>query len=182
MKRFITVSAIALIGLWMYSCMPKAAETPTVVDNGPAMKARYTALITAMNAGQLDAMDTLLDMNVVDHMEDTSMHLAKGLAGAKQMMKMYLESSPDLKQDVKMVTTDGDILIAFGTMSGTNTGAMMGMAATNKAWSSDFCDVLRFGADMKMAEHWGLFDQLKMMKDLGMMPGEPQAMPKKGKK
>ena len=81
-----------------------------------------------------------------------------------------------------MVAVDKDILIAFGTMSGTNTGAMMGMAATNKAWSSDFCDVIRFGADMKMAEHWGVFDMYKMMNDMGLIPSGPPPPAKKGKK
>ena len=182
MKRIITASAIALIGFWMYSCTFKTDEKPAVVDNGPAMKARFAALVSALNAGQLDAMDTLMDMNVVDHMEDTSMHLQKGLAGAKQMMKMYLEASPDMKQEIIMMTADDDILIAFGNMHGTNTGPMMGMPATNKAWSADFCDVVKFGANMKMTEHWGVYDQLKMMKDMGMIPSGPPPSDKKGKK
>jgi predicted ester cyclase len=66
------------------------------------------------------------------------------------------------------------MLMVYGTMSGTNSGPMMGMPATGKQYAYDFVDIVRFGDDMKMKEHWGVYDVLKMMTDLGMMGGPPQ--------
>lgn len=180
MKRPIYLSLIIVACMCLTLCNPRTEQKAMVVDNGPAMKARYSAVNTAFNTGNVDAIDTLLAANSVDYSEDTTMHLPKGPAGLKAMVGMVREGSPDLKSEIKMMVAEGDLLMVYGTMAGTNTGPMMGMPATNKPWSSDFTDIVRFGPDMKMTEHWGVYDQMKMMKDLGLMP--PPPADKKGKK
>lgn len=181
MKRPVYLVLTILACMCMTFCNPKTEEKAMVVDNGPAMKARYTAVNTSFNTGNVDGIDTLLSANSVDYAEDTSMHLPKGPAGLKAMVAMFREGSPDLKAEVTMMVTEGDLLMAYGKMSGTNTGPMMGMPPSNKPWSFDFMDAVRFDSDMKMSEHWGVYDQLKMMKDLGLIP-PPPAADKKGKK
>ncbi|HMC98460.1 MAG TPA: ester cyclase, partial [Flavobacteriales bacterium] len=54
-------------------------------------------------------------------------------------------------------------------VSGTNTGSMEGMAATNKPWNVTGMDFIRF-ENGKAVEHWGLFDNTTMMTQLGLMP------------
>jgi len=170
------------LAVWLLpGCTPKPKESP-VVDNGPAMKARYTAVNESFNTGNAAGIDTLLAENAVDHSEDTAMHLPKGPAGLKKMIEMVREGETGFKSEIKKMVVEGDILMAFGTMSGTNTGPMMGMPATNKAWSYDFADVVRFGSDLKMVEHWGIYDQFKLMKDLGVIPSGPPPGDKKAKK
>jgi predicted ester cyclase len=134
-----------------------------------AMKARYTILNDCFNSGNTAAIDTLLSPNSVDHTPDTSMHLPQGAAGLKQFIDMIRTGTPDLKSVISYMAVDSNILITYGTVSGTNTGPMMGMPATNKHWSADFADVIQFDASMKMTDHWGVFDQMKMMMDCGMM-------------
>lgn len=155
-------------------------------DKAAKMKERFKAINDAFNSGKTEPIDTLLAANAVDHAEDTSMHLPKGPAGLKQMISMMREGTPDLKSDVKYMAVDGDILLAYGTMSGTNSGAMMGMPATNKHWSADFADVVKFDNNLKMTDHWGVYDSKKMMMDMGMMPpphgaamNQPAAPPEK---
>lgn len=181
MKRPVYLALTIVACICLTFCNPKKEEKAVVVDNGPAMKARFTAVLTAFNTGNVDGIDTLLAANSVDHSEDTAMHLPKGPAGLKAIVGMMREGSPDLKSEIKMMVAEGDLLMAYATFSGTNTGPMMGMPATNKPWSYDFADVIRFGSDMKMTEHWGVYDQMKMMKDLGLIPAPPPA-DKKGKK
>jgi predicted ester cyclase len=144
-------------------------------DKAAEMKSRFMILNDAFNTGNTAAIDTLLSANSEDHMSDTSMPMPKGPAGLKQMIEMMRKGAPDLKSEVKHVAVDGDILIAYGTTTGTHTGEMFGMPPTNKKWSSDFCDVVKFGSDMKMTDHWGVYDEMKMMKDLGMIPSQPPA-------
>ena len=181
MKK-LTLLALVMTGLCMTYCQPKTEMKPPVVDNGAAMKARFTALNGCFNTGNLAAIDTILDANAVDHSQDTSMHLPNGPEGLKKLLTMYRQGSPDLKSDVKMMTAEGDIVMVYGTMSGTNTGPMMGMPATNKKWSMDFADVVKFGPDLKITEHWGVYDGMKMMMDLGMIPSGPPPVDKKAKK
>ena len=68
------------------------------------------------------------------------------------------------------MAADGDFLWVYGTMSGTNTGDLMRRPATNKRWSSTYVDIVRFNSEIKIIEHWGVYDQFKMMRDLGTMP------------
>jgi predicted ester cyclase len=159
--------------------MSKSAEK----DKGAEMKARFNILNDCFNSGNTSAIDTLLAATAIDHSEDTSMHLPKGPEGLKQFITMFRQASPDLKSEIKIMVAEGDILTAYGTVSGTNSGMMMGMPATNKKWSADFVDIIKFGSDMKMIEHWGVFDTFKMMRDLGMIPmGPPPPDKTKAKK
>jgi len=77
------------------------------------------------------------------------------------------------------MVAEGNLLMVYGTMSGTNTGPSMGMPATNKPWSADFTDVIKFGPDLKMTDHWGVNDNLKVMTDLGLLPAPAPADKKK---
>lgn len=172
---------LAIFAGFLTACTPNPTENK-VVDNGPAMKARFTAVNDCFNTGNTAALDTLLAADAVDHSEDTAMHLPKGPAGLKKMIEMAREGETGFKSEIKQMIVEGDMLMAYGRISGTNTGPMMGMPATNKAWSYDFADVVRFGPDLKMVEHWGVYDNLKLMKDLGLIPPGPPAGDKKAKK
>ncbi len=171
MKRpMLLLAAIVLCGL--YSCNQPAATTGESAnsDKTADMKARYKLIYEAFGSGNTAAIDTLLSTNSEDHAADPAMNLPKGPAGLKQMIAQMRQQSPDLKVDMKHVAVDGDILIGYGTMSGTNTGAAPNMPATNKKWSADFSDVVKFGNDMKMTDHWGVYDEAKIMRDMGLMP------------
>jgi predicted ester cyclase len=147
-------------------------------DKEADMKARYSQIAEAFNSGNLVAIDTLLSADSKDHSSDTAMHTPDGPAGLKAMIADMRAGSPDMKTEIKHMAVDGDVLLAYGTMSGTNSGSMMGMPPTNRKWSGQYCDVVKFGSDMKMTEHWGVYDEMKMMKDLGLIPdGPPPAAP-----
>ena len=60
-------------------------------------------------------------------------------------------------------------------MTGTNSGPMMGMPATNKKMTGIMgIDMMRW-ENGKFVEHWGLFDEHAMMSQLGLMPPAPAA-------
>jgi predicted ester cyclase len=174
---------LALAAVFFAACAPKPAEVPVVADNLAAMKARFTILNDCFNSGNTAAIDTLLSENSVDHsMQDTSMHIPDGPAGLKKMIEMWREGETNFKSEIKHMVAEGDMLMVYTTVSATNSGPMMGMPATNKSWSADGVDVIKFGPDLKMVEHWGVFDEMKMMKDLGLVPSGPPPSDKKAKK
>ena len=49
----------------------------------------------------------------------------------------------------------------------------MGMSATGKDVTVEVIDIVRFGEDGLAREHWGVFDQMAMMTQLGLVPGPP---------
>jgi len=46
----------------------------------------------------------------------------------------------------------------------------MGMPATGKRIDVPFVDIIRFGDDGLAREHWGVFDAMTMMQQLGAIP------------
>ena len=58
------------------------------------------------------------------------------------------------------------------TMSGTHEGALMGMAPTGRAVRQDHMHFVGF-EDGKAVEHWGVREDLGMMRQLGLAP-EPE--------
>jgi predicted ester cyclase len=51
----------------------------------------------------------------------------------------------------------------------------VGIAATGKRVDVTLIDIIRFGADGRACEHWGVVDQLAMMQQLGVIPAGPPA-------
>ncbi|HEX5469453.1 MAG TPA: ester cyclase [Gaiellaceae bacterium] len=47
--------------------------------------------------------------------------------------------------------------------------------ATGKSIDVQLIDIIRFGDDGLAHEHWGVFDALGMMQQLGAIPGSPPA-------
>ena len=51
----------------------------------------------------------------------------------------------------------------------------MGMPATGRRVDVQLVDIMRFGDDGLVREHWGVFDQMTMMQQLGVIPDGPPA-------
>ncbi len=49
----------------------------------------------------------------------------------------------------------------------------MGMPSTGKSVEVQVIDIVRFGDDGLAHEHWGVFDMMSMMRQLGVAPGAP---------
>ncbi len=49
------------------------------------------------------------------------------------------------------------------------------MPATGKSFDVQLIDIIRFGDDGLAREHWGVFDALAMMQQLGVIPEHPPA-------
>ena len=47
------------------------------------------------------------------------------------------------------------------------------MPATGKSASVQVIDIIRFGEDGLAHEHWGVFDMMGLMQQLGLAPGAP---------
>jgi predicted ester cyclase len=51
----------------------------------------------------------------------------------------------------------------------------MGIPATGKVVDMQAIDILRFGDDGLVHEHWGVIDVMSMMQQLGVVPQGPPA-------
>lgn len=118
--------------------------------------------------GNTDVLNDILTADFHTNTPDPSFE-GNGIEHVKQMIAAYKASSPDMKVSSKRILVDGDYVMNYYNVSGTNTGESMGMPPTGKSWSADGVDLLRI-KDGKIAEHWGLFDNYSFMSQLGLIP------------
>ena len=137
------------------------------MDHAATMRRAYELL----NAGDLDEFGTLLADDFVEHEATPGLEPTK--AGVLQFFAMYKAAFPDLRFEPEQVLVDGDTVAAYFRATGTQTGEFMGIPATGKSVDVNGVDIVRFGDDGVGREHWGVFDALAMMQQLGVVPEGP---------
>ena len=137
------------------------------MDHAAAMKRLYDLI----NAGDIDGFGELLAEDFVEHEELPGLERSK--EGVKQLFHMYRAAFPDLRMEPQDVLVSGDKAVARVRATGTHRGEFLGMAATGKSVDVQLIDITRFGDDGLAREHWGVFDALAMMQQLGALPQSP---------
>lgn len=118
----------------------------------------------------IDAIDDLLTDDFVEHEEPPpGIELAPGAEGVKQLCRIYLGAFDPLSVDVHAHYQDGDTVISRITLKGTHSGEFLGIPASGKTFAIAGVDIIRFEGD-RAAEHWGLFDTMAMLTQIGAIP------------
>jgi steroid delta-isomerase-like uncharacterized protein len=170
MKKIIYILLIAAVFASCNQGDNKANDQ--IAKNKASMQKFYDE---AMNKHNPAMMDSLITADFVEHQNPPGMKI-KNRDDLKKMFADFITGFPDLNFKVNFMVADSDMVVTHYTFTGTNSGPMMGMPATNKKNIYDGVDIVRFNKDGKGIEHWGYFEEGKMMTQLGMMP-EMGAMP-----
>jgi steroid delta-isomerase-like uncharacterized protein len=138
------------------------------MDHATTMRRMYELI----SAGQIDEFLEILADDFVEH-EDTP-GLEPTREGVGQLFHMYRAAFPDMHMDPEQVLVDGDTAVARVRATGTHQGDLMGIPATGRSVDVQLIDITRFGDDGLAHEHWGVFDAMGMMQQLGVVPGPPE--------
>ena len=139
------------------------------MEHAATMRRMYDLL----SGGDVEAFGDALADDFVDHEELPG--LAPTKEGVMAFFRMYIAAFPDLQMEAEDVLPSGDKVVARVRATGTHRGELMGMPATGKAIDVQFVDIIRFGDDGLAREHWGVFDTMTMMQQLGAVPDGPPA-------
>ena len=131
------------------------------------------SLYDFLNAGDIDGFGGVLADDFVEHEETPG--LAPTKAGVKDFFRMQRAAFPDMQMDAQDVIASGAKVVVRARYTGTNQGEFMGMPATGKSVDVQLVDIFRLGDDGLVHEHWGVFDDLAMMQQLGVVPAGPPA-------
>ena len=137
------------------------------MDHAATLRRMYDLI----SAGDVDGLGDLVADDFVEH--EVSPGLEPTKEGVKAFFRMYISAFPDLRFDAQDVLVSGEKVVARARASGTHQGEFMGMPATGKSVDVQLIDILRFGDDGLVHEHWGVFDALGMMQQLGAIPEGP---------
>jgi steroid delta-isomerase-like uncharacterized protein len=125
-----------------------------------------------LSAGDLDGFAELIsDDDFVEHEQTPGLEPTK--AGVLHFFAMLRVGFPDLRMEPEQILVDGDRAATYFRATGTQTGEFMGMPPTGKSIDVHGVDIVRFGDDGKAREHWGVFDAMGMMQQLGAVPEGP---------
>jgi steroid delta-isomerase-like uncharacterized protein len=96
-------------------------------------------------------------------------------AGAIAMFNMMRTQTPDMHIDIEDVIATGNKVAVRSTMTGTDTmGFMPGMPPTGKPFSMGAMDVFTFDDAGMNTEHYGVYDIMGTMGQLGLLPAPPE--------
>jgi steroid delta-isomerase-like uncharacterized protein len=138
-----------------------------------AVKTVVRRYFEAINDGDDAALEALLADEYVQHLPGTT----AGRETVKQHLAMFRSGFPDIRCRVEALLSEGDNVVARTVTEGTHTGEFMGHAPTGRCFRAGGLDVFRV-TEGRLVEHWGLFDTLGMLLQLGLYrPVPPQTGP-----
>lgn len=118
----------------------------------------------AVNSGNLEQLGELISHDVKEH--DPAPNQGPGAKGYIDFFKMMRTAFPDMKIDVEhMVADDENVAFAY-TLTGTQKGEFMDVAATNKKIEVRGMQISKF-RNGKMIERWGSSDELGILTQIG---------------
>jgi steroid delta-isomerase-like uncharacterized protein len=122
-------------------------------------------LYDLINAHDIDAFGEFLADDFVEHEELPGGSPTR--AGVKDFFRLQIAAFPDLAMTPQDVVDGGDKVVARVRFTGTHEGEFMGMAATGRTVDVQLIDIMRFADDGLVHDHWGVFDAMAMMRQLG---------------
>jgi steroid delta-isomerase-like uncharacterized protein len=121
--------------------------------------------------GDLDGFFEYLADDFVEH--EIGPGLAPTKAGTRELFAMLMSAFPDVRFEAEDIIESGDKVVARARITGTNKGDFMGVPASGKPIDIQAIDIVRFGDDGLVHEHWGVMDVMSMMQQIGAIPEGP---------
>ena len=156
-----TIAALFLISCFGVLIFP--AEASNLQNKNKAVARRVFDEI--LSQGKFDVADQLYAKDFVNH----GLHRDASLKEDQEAARGWRLAFPDLKMTVVQEIAEGHLVTVLWIASGTNTGEGNGLPATGKKMEVRGITIWRI-VNGKITEEWSAFDQLPVMKDLGLLP------------
>jgi steroid delta-isomerase-like uncharacterized protein len=123
-----------------------------------------------LSKGRFELAEQLYAKDFVNH----GIHRDISLQEDQEALKGWHQAFPDVAIVPKKLIAEGDLVVVYWVARGTNTGTGNGLPATGKKVEQAGITIWRI-VDGKIKEEWSAFDQLSMMKQLGLLDQNPGA-------
>jgi steroid delta-isomerase-like uncharacterized protein len=164
MKKIIGV--IAVTGFFCAcNCSNKNMTDNAAAKNMAVQRLFYDEVYNKHNTAMIDS---IVAPDYVEHCIEPG--YSPDRAGLKKSFDDFAKAMPDMHCQVNFMFADSNYVSVQYTFTGTNTGAMMGMPPTGKKVNIDGVDIIRY-RNGKAVGHWGYNEEMKMMTQMGLMPG-----------
>jgi steroid delta-isomerase-like uncharacterized protein len=140
------------------------ARMSTLEDNKAVVRRFIDEIFVA---GSADAVDSLIAPDAQFHTYPFGDDPRGGMRAAIERVRVGLSDVTFTTQDL---VAEGDLVAARLTTAGTQTGPFMGMPPTGKRYEIEELHLFRI-RNGQVTEHWHQFDQMGMLRQLGVQPG-----------
>lgn len=140
----------------------KASTQETKLTDPKSVLAALGASVFAKK--DFSQLDQLMREDYIQH----NPLVPQGSKGFREFFETWFKAVPDFKYELKKIVSEGDLVWAYGTYSGTQAGDWLGIPATGKPYTFDAVDIFRV-QDGKLAEHWDVLDVYGLFKQLGIV-------------
>lgn len=124
----------------------------SMTEDNKAVVRRFNKEV--IEQGNVDSFNALMDNTFVNRSAPAGMD-----NGPQGMIWFFNEilrpAMPDIKVIIHDQVAEGDMITTRKTISGTQTGPLLGVLATGKAVSIEVIDIVRV-RDGRYIEHWGI--------------------------
>jgi steroid delta-isomerase-like uncharacterized protein len=120
-----------------------------------------------LSHGRFELVEQLYAKDFVNH----GIHSNAGLEEDQTALKGWHAAFPDVVVVPEKLIAEDDLVTIYWIARGTNTGAGNGLPATGKKVELAGITIWRI-IDGKIKEEWSAFDQLSMMRQLGLLPNQ----------
>ena len=155
----------------MSALIPAAllVSLPAAAPAGPAENKAIASrvMLEKMGQGRFDIQPELYGPGFVAHGFGRDYTLAEDEASGRHLRSAF----PDLVVKVDRIIAEGDMVALHWSSAGTNTVAVPGFPGEGKRAAIDGMSFFRF-ADGKIVEEWSTYDNLTIMKQLGLLPAK----------
>ena len=123
-----------------------------MIEDNKAVVRRFNKEV--IEQGNADSFNALMDPDFVNR--SATVGRDNGLQGMIWFFNEVLRPAiPDLSVSIHDQVAEGDMVTTRKTISGTQTGVLLGVPATGKKISIDVIDIVRVKGG-KYVEHWGI--------------------------
>ena len=126
----------------------------------------------AYNRRDYSALPELVRDDLVAHTPSADPN-GQGHAGLQANNEGAHATFPDKRTEIEDAFGEGDYVVARMRNTGTNSGGLpqFGIPANDAAVDLQWIQISRHDADGKIAETWAQMEVMKLMQQLGAMPG-----------
>jgi steroid delta-isomerase-like uncharacterized protein len=122
----------------------------------------------AFSQGNMDVVDEIIAPDYLHHFPD-SPEGVRGPEGMKELIGMFRGAFPDIEGTIDEQVAEEDKMVMRYTARGTHEGELQGIPPTGRRVTVMGVVMSRSGGG-KMVESWELYDNLGMMRQLGLVP------------
>jgi steroid delta-isomerase-like uncharacterized protein len=122
------------------------------------------------NKGRLELIDELITEDLIDNVSMPGVE-GSGRERYRASVVQMRTAFPDYHETVDLAVAEGDIVVSFASITGTQTGEFYGMPPSGRQMAVRTIGALRF-KEGRAVERWGFGDDRLMMQQLGLIPTE----------